>query len=56
MEEGCLSLPNIDVPVERAREIIIRYMDEKGNQQERRLQKIDARVVQHEVDHLDGKL
>lgn len=56
MEEGCLSLPGIDVSVPRAVEIIVAYLDEKGQPQERRLHDLDARVVQHETDHLNGVL
>lgn len=56
MEEGCLSLPKINVDVERPVEITVRYLDEKGNEQERMLHDLDARVVQHEVDHLNGVL
>lgn len=56
MEEGCLSLPNIDVHVERPVEIRVTYLDEQGNEQERHLHDLDARVVQHECDHLDGVL
>lgn len=56
MEEGCLSLPGQDVKVERPVEVTIRYLDEKGEEQERRLHDLDARVVQHEIDHLEGVL
>lgn len=56
MEEGCLSLPGINVDVPRAVEIKVRYLDEKGKEQERHLHDLDARVVQHEVDHLEGIL
>ena len=56
MEEGCLSLPGINKDVERSTEITVTYLDENGNEQERRLHDLDARVVQHEVDHLDGVL
>ncbi len=55
-EEGCLSLPNTWVKVPRSVEITLEYLDEKGRQQERHLQHFDARVVQHEVDHLEGVL
>lgn len=55
-EEGCLSLPNIWLPVPRSVEIHLTYLDEKGQRQERKLKDFDARVVQHEVDHLEGKL
>lgn len=55
-EEGCLSLPNMTVKVPRATEIIVKYVNEKGQEQERHLTDFDARVVQHEVDHLEGVL
>lgn len=55
-EEGCLSLPEINVDVTRAVEVIIRYLDEQGKEQERQLHDLDARVVQHEIDHLNGIL
>lgn len=56
MQEGCLSLPKIDVDVERPVEVIVKYLDEKGAEQERKLHDLDARVVQHEIDHLNGIL
>lgn len=55
-EEGCLSLPGIWVPVSRAVEIIVSYQTSKGDKKELKLSDMDARVVQHETDHLDGKL
>ncbi len=55
-EEGCLSLPNVWLPIPRHTEIVVTYLDEKGQAQERRLKDFDARVVQHETDHLDGIL
>lgn len=55
-EEGCLSLPNLWMNVPRSVEITVRYQDAKGAEQERKLKGLDARVVQHEVDHLDGIL
>ena len=55
-EEGCLSLPDVWLYVPRPTEVIIRFYDEKGKQQERKLAGWDARVVQHEIDHLNGKL
>lgn len=55
-EEGCLSLPGIVVSVPRFTDITIRYMDIKGKIQERRLKDFDARVFQHEVDHLEARL
>lgn len=55
-QEGCLSLPGLTVVVERPTDITLRFMDEKGKEQERRFLDFDARVVQHEVDHLEGRL
>jgi peptide deformylase len=56
VEEGCLSLPDINVKVERPTEITITYLNEKGEENERKLTGMDARIVQHEVDHLDNIL
>ncbi len=55
-EEGCLSLPNLWRDVKRSVEIVVEYTDARAQKQERKLTDIDARVVQHEVDHLDGVL
>lgn len=55
-EEGCLSLPGITVAVTRPVSLILTYTDEKGTTQERKLCDMDARVVQHEMDHLEGRL
>jgi len=55
-EEGCLSLPGIFVPVPRSRCITLNFIDLKGHSQERKLASIDARIVQHELDHLEGIL
>ncbi len=55
-EEGCLSLPGQWGNVERAKDITVQFEDEKGRVQKLNLSKMDARVVQHELDHLDGIL
>ncbi len=55
-QEGCLSLPNVWLNISRSVEITLEYVDLKGKKQERKLQNFDARVVQHEVDHLEGVL
>ncbi len=55
-EEGCLSLPGIYLPIARANGITVTFMDSKGQNQERKLEMFEARVVQHETDHLDGVL
>ncbi|MEO0730689.1 MAG: peptide deformylase [Pseudomonadota bacterium] len=55
-EEGCLSLPDIHVEIDRPSDIRFRYVDTTGQQQERDASGLLATVVQHEVDHLDGRL
>jgi peptide deformylase len=55
-EEGCLSLPNIREEVTRPSEVRIEYYDENWNLKEEKYGGIRARVIQHEYDHLDGKL
>jgi len=55
-EEGCLSLPDVHVDIERPTAITVRYLDRDGNQQELEADGFLATVIQHEVDHLDGKL
>lgn len=55
-EEGCLSLPDIWLNIPRSVEINVKYTDLKNKPVELRLKNMDARVVQHEVDHLEGKL
>jgi len=56
MEEGCLSVPGVTVNVKRAQRITVRYMDENNNPMEREYIDLTARVILHEIDHLDGKL
>jgi peptide deformylase len=55
-EEGCLSLPNIREEVTRPSQVRIEYYDENWNLKEEVYDGIRARVIQHEYDHLDGKL
>ncbi len=60
-EEGCLSVLNekgeiIYAPVERHKKINCLYLDRQGRKQKISAEKILARVIQHEVDHLDGIL
>ena len=55
-EEGCLSLQGVLVPVERPREVTIEGQDVTGAPLKLELEDMDARVVQHELDHLDGVL
>lgn len=55
-EEGCLSVPYVYGPVRRSRKVTMRYQDLDGRAQERKLVGFDARIIQHEVDHLNGVL
>ena len=55
-DEGCLSIPGVRVDVDRHPEILIRYQDENFVQYEERYSGYAARIIQHEYDHIDGKL
>ncbi len=55
-EEGCLSLPELYAEVRRPRAVRMRYMDERGEDQEVEAEGLFGRCLQHEVDHLDGIL
>jgi len=54
--EGCLSLPEITANVERPTRVVVRYRDIAGGEHEMRAEGFEARVVLHEMDHLDGVL
>jgi len=54
--EGCLSLPNVGVKVTRNESIVVRGIDTAGREVTRDLSGLMARVIQHEIDHLDGVL
>ena len=54
--EGCLSCPDIQIEVSRFPEIKVRAFNEKGEKISKRYVDFTARVVQHEIDHLDGTL
>ena len=55
-EEGCLSVPGYYEEVKRADHIKLRYLDRQGREQETELDGLLGVCVQHEIDHLDGKL
>lgn len=55
-EEGCLSIPEHFAEVERPSDVRVAWLDENGNPQERDMDGLWATCVQHEIDHLDGKL
>ncbi|TWT90925.1 Peptide deformylase [Pseudobythopirellula maris] len=56
MDEGCLSLPGVRAPVTRNAQIRVQAYDLQGNEIDEQLTGMEARVVLHETDHLDGVL
>ena len=56
MDEGCLSIPGIQVNVSRSETVIFSYQDTEGNSHEGEFSGLMARVIQHEMDHLNGRL
>lgn len=55
-EEGCLSIPNIREKVARKEKLRIRYYNEEWQQVEETYDAMKARIIQHEYDHLEGKM
>jgi peptide deformylase len=55
-DEGCLSVPGYYEAVRRAEHIRVRFLDREGEQQEMEAEGLLAICIQHEMDHLDGKL
>ena len=55
-EEGCLSIPNIREHINRKSDITIKYQDENFTHHQETFSGILARVIQHEYDHIEGKL
>ncbi|MEY8881739.1 peptide deformylase [Donghicola sp. XS_ASV15] len=55
-EEGCLSIPDQFAEVTRPKEVKVRWLDRDGNLQEQDFDGLWATCVQHEIDHLNGKL
>ncbi len=55
-EEGCLSIPDIYADVTRPEAVTVRWMDVNGAEQEETFDGLWATCVQHEIDHLEGKL
>jgi peptide deformylase len=56
VEEGCLSLPGVTVNIPRFKKIKVKALDLKGNVQIIEAEDILARIIQHEIDHLNGNL
>jgi peptide deformylase len=54
--EGCLSIPKIREDIVRPEEVVLEYVDENFEQHTEKFIGITARIIQHEYDHLDGKL
>ena len=56
MEEGCLSLPEQYADIERPKKIVLEYIDEHQKTIKKEIDGYEARILQHEIDHLSGKL
>ena len=56
LEEGCLSIPGIQLDVDRPVHVRVRARDEQGDERTVEASGLEARVIQHEIDHLDGVL
>ena len=55
-EEGCLSIPNIREKISRLENLRVRYYDQDWNLLEEEYDGLKARVIQHEYDHIEGKM
>ena len=55
-EEGCLSIPDYWVDIPRSKKIMFKALDENGKKIKFKAKNLLARVIQHEVDHLNGRL
>jgi peptide deformylase len=56
MSEGCLSFPGINLEIKRSQEILVEGLNSKGEQVQLKAKGLVARILQHEIDHLDGIL
>lgn len=56
MEEGCLSIPDVRDDVKRPLKVQVQYLDHEFNPQERTFEGWLSRIIQHEIDHLEGIL
>jgi peptide deformylase len=56
MEEGCLSFPGLVVRVPRAKAIKVRFLTSDGQTQNEKYHGMTARIIQHELDHLNGRV
>jgi peptide deformylase len=55
-EEGCLSIPDVRVEIERPASLTVRYTDRDGKEQQLSADGLLATAIQHEIDHLNGRL
>jgi peptide deformylase len=55
-EEGCLSIPDVRVDIERPATVTVRYLDRDGEPKELEAEGLLATAIQHEINHLDGRL
>jgi peptide deformylase len=55
-EEGCLSIPGVQLDIQRPVHVRVRARDEQGDERTVEASGLEARVIQHEIDHLDGVL
>jgi len=55
-QEGCLSVPSFYEDIERHEKLTLNYQDRHGNQQSLKAEGLLSVAIQHEIDHLDGKL
>ncbi len=55
-EEGCLSIPDVKVEIERPSSLEVTFLDRDGKSQTLQAEGLLATVIQHEVDHLDGRM
>jgi peptide deformylase len=55
-EEGCLSIPDVRIEIERPSSVTVEFLDREGKRQELTAEGLLATAIQHEIDHLNGKL
>jgi peptide deformylase len=55
-EEGCLSIPDVRIEIERPGSVTVQFLDREGKQQELAAEGLLATAIQHEIDHLNGRL
>lgn len=56
MKEGCLSVPGVEAKMHRDNGVIVEYQDEEGTKKDIKLTGAAAQCIQHEIDHINGKL